>query len=119
MLTAKSLSRFTLPLLALTTLAQVPATYGSLPDISGTGSVAALSASHVYVNWIQLLAPSANVSNVACCDAAITSTRGASITPGQGWFLPYTGQIQDLAQTYTLIQSGDKLKVSYQLAKLP
>jgi hypothetical protein len=104
-----------LTIAAVTLLAQVSSTYNSLPDISGSGTVAALSVTPVYVTWVQLLAPAANTSNVICCDAAISSTRGAQITPGQSWFLPYTGQVQNLASIYVLVQSGDKLKVSYQL----
>ena len=102
-------------LLAIPCRAQSAASFGSLADLSGTGSVVQLTASHIYARWVQLLAPSANTGNVVCCDVAISSTRGAYITAGQPWQLPFVGPYIDLSTVYVLIQSGDKVKVTYQV----
>ena len=79
------------------------------------GAVVALSNTSIMARWVQLMAPTANSSNVVCCDAAITTSRGAQISAGQPWFLPPTGPAIDLSKVYVLVQSGDKLKVTYQV----
>jgi hypothetical protein len=116
-----------LSLLVLTVLASVSAIpqtqlmWLSIPDISGTGSPVALASSGT-ARFCQLVAPSTNSNAVRWGDSAITSSRGASIAPAAGQFIPpgtttgsgggLTNYFFSLSTTYVLVQSGDKLNIS-------
>ena len=107
-------------LLACTISAQQTIVWFSLADVAGSGAVVPLSATSSTVRLCQLVAPVANASVVQWGDAAITAARGARIAPGGGQFLPPGGSssnagspyVFDLAQTYVLVQAGDKLTVT-------
>ena len=92
--------------------AQGVLTWFSVPNISGTGSPVVLS-SATTARMCQLVAPSTNTAGIQWGDSAITTTRGATIYPGGGQFLPPGGVGQPYAMnpsaTYVLVQSGDTL----------
>ncbi len=114
-------------MLVLAVLAVLPAipqtqiTWITIPDISGTSSPVALASSGTAL-FCQLLAPSANSNAVLWGDSNISTSRGSQIAPGGGQFIPpgmATGQsgglthyFFNLATTYVLVQSGDKLSAT-------
>lgn len=99
--------------------AQQTITWFSLPDIAGTGAAVALASSGT-ARLCQIVAPAANTSHVRWGDASITTTQGADMAPGGGQFLPPgpstdtqgRGYIFSLAQTFVLVQVGDKVTVT-------
>lgn len=109
-------------LLALAWVSQASITVVTIADISGDGSAHAIATSGS-ATWIQFVAPSANSAAVRIGDANITTSRGISIAAGGGMFLPavtrgpFDNQNSDtkysLPATYYLIQSGDKLSITY------
>lgn len=105
---------FLVLLLAALCFAQQSASLHSLPDITGTGAVVALSATSISARWVQIYAPSTNSGTAYCCDALVSSTRGQPMAAGGVQFLPASGPFYDLSTIYVLIANGDKIKVIYQ-----
>lgn len=91
------------------------------PDIAGTGAAQAL-VGPANARWVQLVAPSGNVSVVRWGGSLVTSSRGAIIAPGGGQmlpaFAPATGgssqsTLYDLTRIFVLVQIGDSLTVTW------
>lgn len=109
-------------LLSLAWVSQASIAVVTIADISGTGTATAIAASGS-ATWIQFVAPAANSAAVRIGDANITTSRGTPIAAGGGFFLPpvtrgpFDNQNSDtkysLPVTYYLIQSGDKLSITY------
>jgi len=95
-------------------------------DISGDGAVHNIAPNGGTARWIQFIALATNstatcsVSSLAGCprvgDASISTTRGAALMPGNGFYIPESNSSgrQDLSKWYYLIQSGDKMAILYE-----
>jgi hypothetical protein len=91
----------------------------TLPDITGTGANVCLATSGT-ARWIQIIAPSGN-SAVVRLGYGATSSRGAAIAAGGGFFFPpLTRQdlapvqnVYALAETCMYIANGDSVTVTY------
>jgi hypothetical protein len=115
--------------IAMLAISQQSVTFLSLPNIAGTGAAVSLASTSVGNQTVlacQLISQgsspsSPNVANIQWGDANISSTRGASMAPGSGQWIPSSqpsnfGQgnatTWPLSSVYVLIQSGDQLTVS-------
>jgi hypothetical protein len=86
----------------------------TLADITGDGAVHAIAAGGS-ARWIVFVALSTNVSTVRLGDSNITTTRGVPVPPGQSFsILESTSTFRhSLSGWNYLIQSGDKLSITY------
>jgi hypothetical protein len=93
----------------------------NLISITADGSAHQLAASGT-ASWIQFIAPSGNASTVYIGGSAVNSTVGLPLVPGSGMLLPaLAADPRDnqldrryaLAAWYYVVQSGDKLSITY------
>jgi hypothetical protein len=86
----------------------------TLPDITGDGAVHAI-ASTGSARWIIFAALSTNSSVIRLGDSNITTSRGVPVPPGQSFsvFESTSTFRHSLAGWDYLIQSGDKLSITY------
>jgi hypothetical protein len=83
-------------------------------DIAGDGTPHAIGTGAA--KWIQIVAPSTNVSAVRWGDSSISNTRGGTIAPGGGQMLPFrpmTSDRYDLSQVYYRVAVGDKVSITW------
>jgi hypothetical protein len=83
-------------------------------DISGDAAAHAIGTGAA--KWIQIVAPSTNVSAVRWGDSNITTSRGGIIAPGGGQMLPFRPRVEDrydLSKVFYLVASGDKVSITW------
>lgn len=88
----------------------------SLPDITSTGALAALSTTSVRAVWVQIQSSISNsASNARVGDGSITASRGAILSPGGAQFFPTCGNANtyDLSTIFILGQNNDVFEVIY------
>lgn len=114
-------------LLVSSLIASAQSTPTSIADISGDGSVHAVASSG-FARWIQFstctsgaTGCTANTNVVRLGDSSISTSRGIPVPPGGTMFFPPLPQTPgnearaqyDLSKIYYLVQSGDKLSITY------
>jgi len=88
----------------------------SLPDITSTGALAALSATSVRAVWVQIQSKTGNnAAGARVGDSLISSSRGALLLPAGVQLFPTCGNANtyDLSTIYLLANSGDVFEVIY------
>lgn len=87
----------------------------TIPDITGDGNVHQIIGNGGSARWITFVALSTNVSTIRLGDANITTSRGVPLAPGQSFsmFESTSSFRHNLATWSYLIQSGDKLSITY------
>jgi len=93
----------------------------TIADISGDGAIHQIAATGG-ASWIQFVAPVSNANAARVGDANITTSRGVPIAAGGALFFPplaadtrndQTDRRYALSTVYYLVQSGDKLSITY------
>jgi hypothetical protein len=108
---------FLLLLLALqwrhqTAHAQNVATWSTLPDLAGNSAAQQIATQGV-AYWVQVTAPTTNVSNARCGDSSVSATRGSIIAPGAGQMVAPVGYTYNMASIYCYVATNDKVSLSY------
>lgn len=86
----------------------------SLPDIAGTAAAVPICSSCGIAKWVQIVAPSGNVSNARWGDANISASRGAIIAPAGGMYMaPFQICPCNLGSIYVYVANGDSVTVTF------
>lgn len=95
----------------------------TIADIAGNSAVTQLKPIGYTARWIVFFAPSGNSNPVRVGDSNISSTQGIYLTPGTGYLYPpippdafqptSTNNFYDLSTFYYLVQTGDKVVVTW------
>ena len=82
--------------------------------ISGTAAAVQISTSSTPVHWVQLVAPTGNMSTAYWGLGTVTTSNGNILPAGAGQFLPPKSQGgYDLSNVYVYVAMGDTLRVSW------
>lgn len=82
--------------------------------ISGTGAAVQISTSSTPVHWIQIVAPTGNMSTSYWSIGNTSTANGGILPAGAGQFLPPKSQGgYDLAGVYVYAAMGDTLRIAW------
>ena len=82
--------------------------------ISGSAASVQISTSSTPVHWVQLVAPTGNMSTAYWSLGTVATASGNILPAGAGQFLPPKSQGgYDLANVYVYVAMGDTLRVSW------
>jgi hypothetical protein len=86
----------------------------NLAPITGAGATVAISSSAARANWIQVIAPSGNASNVMFGDSTTTATTGLPIAPGAGYNTPTCANcVYTPSAHFVYVANGDKAYLAF------
>lgn len=82
--------------------------------ISGSAAFVQITTTSLSVHWVQLIAPSGNMSTAYWGDGAATTSTGSILPAGAGQMLPPTQPGgYDLSQVFVYAAMGDTLRISW------
>lgn len=95
-----------------TIYAQNAAVVTSLADLAGNNAAQQIATVGVGY-WVQITAPSTNLSVARCGDVNVSATRGNYIAAGAGQMYPPVGYAYNLSSIYCYVATGDKVTLTY------